>query len=619
MKRKILWLGVSFLLVAALVLASCGEAVPGQQEEEEEEEEPVGEQEEEEPVGEQEEEEEEEEEPVAGAPQYGGTLTYFQTSAEVDNPDPCSPTSELTKQLFSPILDGLVMLDFETYGPRGTGEWPFEVHELHRTPEGFWRGALAESWAVSPERITFQVRPGVYWAADNVDFMQNRELTAADVVFTLERWHVDWLDSGYFTENGGWIDDIYAEGKYTVVVETSRFARDWVRWLAGGESAIYPPEVEKAGITSWNNLVGTGPFMFNEYVVGSHMSFTRNPNYWGTTTINNKVYDDIPFVDELILPFVKDESTRIAALRTGKIDIYPRIPVKYEASLAGTNPDLEVLKALNNWQSLIALRCDAEPFNNKEVRQAMMIALDLPAMNKAAFYDGKLYPWLIAEWSPDFTPLAKQPPGAQLLYDYNPDLAIEMLADAGYPDGFAVTAIAASAGGEWSEGGRKDTDILEMAAGYWKAIGVELKINVLEPVAYSTARWEPYEGFEVLIDNVGNEGFFHPIEKHWAGWDPAPDEWLWNGSRLNNPEANKLFEQAMSTVDSAERDIIWRKAAAILFDEAAYISLGAPYGLTYWWPWVKNYYGEQYSSRSGIAHLMAAIWLDQGLKAEMGY
>jgi len=511
------------------------------------------------------------------------------------------------------------MLDFEKYGPRGTNEWPFEVHELHRTPEEFWRGALAETWEVSPERLTFHIRSGVTWAAyGKEDVMEPRELTAADVVFALERRHIDWMDSGYYTENGGWIDSIYAVGN-TVIVDTSRFARDWVRWLAGGEFVIYPPEVVEAGITSWDNLVGTGPFTFNEYVVGSHMSFIRNPDYWGTTTINNKVYDDIPFVDELVMPFIKDESTRIAALRTGKLDIYPRVPVKYEASLAGTNPDLVMLKALNNWQSLIALRCDAEPFNSKKVRQAMMIALDLPAVTKAAFYEGKLYPWLIAEWSPCFTPLEEQSPGAQLLYDQNPDLAKQMLADAGYPEGFQVTAIAASAGGEWAAGGRKDIEILQMVAGYWKAIGVELKIDVLEPVAYSAARWNPYEGFEVLIDNVGNESFFHPIEKHWGGWDPGPGEWLWNGSRLSIPEANELFEQAMSTVDSTERDIIWRKAAALLFDEVAYISVGAPYRLTYWWPWVNNYYGEQYSSRSGIAHLMAATWLDQDLKAEMGY
>jgi len=359
--------------------------------------------------------------------------------------------------------------------------------------------------------------------------------------------------------------------------------------------------------------------MFNEYVVGSHLSFIRNPDYWGTTTINNKVYDDIPFVDELILPFVKDESTRIASLRTGKLDIYPRVPVKYEASLAGTSPDLVALKTLNNWQSLIAFRCDVEPFNNKKVRQAMMIALYLPAVSKAAFYDGKLYPWLMAEWSPNYVPLEEQGPGAQLLYDQNPELAKQMLSDAGYPDGFKVTAIAASAGGAWAEGGRKDLEILQMAAGYWKTIGVELKINVLEPTAYSAARWSAFEGFEVLIENAGNEAFFHPLAKYWAGVNPGPIEWLWNGSRLNIPAVNELYEQAMATIDSAERDIIWRKAADLVFDEAAYISLGAPYLMTYWWPWVKNYYGEQYSSRSGIAHLMAATWLDQDLKVEMGY
>ncbi|GAH36338.1 unnamed protein product, partial [marine sediment metagenome] len=91
--------------------------------------------------------------------------------------------------------------------------------------EEFMKGRLLESWEVTPEKLVWHVRPGVYWAADNVDWMENRELTAEDMVADLLYFQVSPAGSMTLGEWGG---DIYAEGRYTVVIELNRLDLGWL-------------------------------------------------------------------------------------------------------------------------------------------------------------------------------------------------------------------------------------------------------------------------------------------------------------------------------------------------------------------------------------------------------
>ena len=228
MNKKILWCWLSLLLVAALVLASCGPKEEGVEKVEKKE-----------------------------GPQYGGTITHYLWGGEAANAD--QTTSLWPSQMYdSPVIEFLMVGDFAKYGPRGTGEFGFLLEG--RTPENFLKGAVAESWEVSPDRIVFTIRKGVYWAAEGKEHvMARRELTADDVAFSLNR-SLDSVGQGngfYRTENGGFIDSIYAEGN-TVVIETSSYNADWL-WVLGlgWANAIFAPEVVDAGAADWDNLVGT--------------------------------------------------------------------------------------------------------------------------------------------------------------------------------------------------------------------------------------------------------------------------------------------------------------------------------------------------------------------------
>jgi len=608
MKRKILWLGLSWLMVAALMLASCGPAVPGEQEEEEEEEAPpVGEEEEEAPpVGE--EEEEEAVVPAVGEPQYGGTVMYGYWGGEApsaDSTDGLWPTTQYTGF----VLEFLRVGDFEKFGPRGTNEFGFGVENY--VPEEFNKGGLAESWDVATDRIVFHIRHGVYWAAYGKEHvMESRELTAEDVAFSLNRFFDSAAGGNGInrTEKGGFIDSVYAEGD-TVVVETSRFDANWYVTIAGGwGNAIYAPEVVEAGSGDWENLVGTGPFMWDKYVVGSSMTYIKNPNYWGTATINGKVYDDIPFIDRVIVPIIPDQATKLAALQTGVLDASNSIVLAWKPTLENTCPELNYKRWGGNISTWISLRCDQPPFDKKEVRQAMMIAIDRPAIREA-LYDGQgeIYGFPISPNVPAvFTPLDELPAETRLLYDYNPDLAKQMLADAGYPNGFGGVVIASEAMYPGT------TDNCTMVQSYLAAIGVEAEVVPTENVTR-----EAQVAAKEHDCVYSNSSVAYPPEALSKIYVPAGSSWkytLWN-----NEYYQERYREAMQTVDVAERNAIFKELAVIALDSCVVIPMVAWVTYSAWWPWVKNYYGESWPVPWSVAPVMAALWIDQDLKAEMGF
>ena len=239
MKKRILWMGLSFLLMATLVMAA------GQKSE---------------PIAE------------TTGPQYGGTLTalsQYMGGGDIGNPDIGSGQHNPTRWL-APIQEKPFFGDAEKFGPRGTNAYSFKTP--FAIPEEYWRGALVESWEFTHDKIVWNVRKGVYWQGRDV--MESRELTAEDMV----------ADLIYFKASPGggtWgdrIGKIYATDKYTVVLEFTEGFDVTVNYFIGLEDrAIYsPPEIE--GSEKVEDQVGTGPWMFDEYVTGSHMSYVANPN-----------------------------------------------------------------------------------------------------------------------------------------------------------------------------------------------------------------------------------------------------------------------------------------------------------------------------------------------------
>ncbi|GAI38768.1 unnamed protein product, partial [marine sediment metagenome] len=228
-------------------------------------------------------------------------------------------------------------------GPRGTNEWAFQAQAF--VPPHIQKGQLVESWEFTdPKTLTFKVRQGVYWQ-DKPGVMDARELTADDLVYHFTRQ----LEAPKEYLFKPFVDHFSAPDKYTFVAHLKGFHANWAYRMGWGYFCLVAstPESVEAGPADWRNAVGTGPFMLVDYVEGSSVTYEKNPNYWGTTVIDGKEYK-LPFVDKLVRPIILDESTRLAALRTAKVDYDYVIEWKYTDSLEKTNPELNKFRWLDS-------------------------------------------------------------------------------------------------------------------------------------------------------------------------------------------------------------------------------------------------------------------------------
>ena len=356
--------------------------------------------------------------------------------------------------------------------------------------------------------------------------------------------------------------------------------------------------------------------MVKEYVSGSAMTFERNPNYWDTTTINGKEYE-IPFIDELVFPIIPDESTRVAALRTGEIDIHWAVLSRYKDSLARTSPELKVYSRLLR-PPVIALNMRRPFLSEREVRRALSIAIDREAINEAVLGPGGvMYVHPVApSLVPDVaTPFEELPASTQELYVYDPVKARQILVDAGYPEGFSLKMLLSSTN-------LTGIDIASMAKENWEAIGVTLTIETMEPTAFTRLLWGAgtagsKEGLDADYDCTiqSDWGPDAPFDAMYSGFCPSGR----NFAQFYDKDFIARYAEAKQKVDEVEQFPILRDLNLIALDSAAYIGVGAPVALRYWWPWVKNYYGEFDAGCFDTGPIFARIWIDQDLKAEMGY
>ena len=373
------------------------------------------------------------------APEYGGILTIAK------KPEPPHTDSWFTHgagAAHSAVVEKLA-----------DGNWGIDRNE-HDFKSNFvplfaLKGHLAESWEQpDPLTIVFHIRRGVHWH-DKAP-MNGRALTAEDVAFNFHR--LTGLGSG-FTEPSPYTADITAvpfesitaTDKNTVVFKLKRPSPTALLTILDSPYVfIQPPEVIKqhGDVKDWRNLVGTGPFMLTEWVEGSSMTWVKNPDYWGTD--EKYPQNRLPYVDELRALILPEDSTRLAALRSGKLDYIGHLGVSQiftidEAeSLKKTNPELVLTAfAFRSETSFAAgVRPDNSPINDLKVRQAMQMALDLETIANTYFRG-----W--AEWKPMgvngtglkgyAVPFDEWPAEVKQYYRYDPEGAEKLLDEAGYP------------------------------------------------------------------------------------------------------------------------------------------------------------------------------------------
>ena len=413
---------------------------------------------------------------VVTAPEYGGTLT-FATMLEPPSADTLVYGS--AGLAIAGVAEQLVIPNWGV----DRDEYDFSNQYI---PVEVAAGQLAESWDISPDGLTytFHVRNGVHW--HNKAPMNGRELTAQDIEYN---YHRIWgLGSGFTEPLPGSLleaigtESVTATDKRTVVFklkEPNPTALHKIMVVHIG--FILPPEVIKqhGDISDWRNFVGTGPYELTDWVQGTSIIYTKNPDYWGFD--EKYPQNRLPYTDKLVGLFIMEEATRLAGLRAGKIDFlgFPAgvsdiVSADVLDSLRKTDPEIELLPWWDRSENSLALDTTKPPFDDIRVRHAMQMALDLKTINDT-YYKGT------AMWKPQgpvgeglkgyYTPFDEWPDEVKKNYAYDPARARQLLAEAGYPNGFETALI-------WSSEG--DLGYAEISAGYWKTIGVDVEIRVLD-------------------------------------------------------------------------------------------------------------------------------------------
>ena len=537
-----------------------------------------------------------------GGPQYGGTLTAVGAAFTFgpESPDPADGQGHTTHFL-TLIQERPRIGDHEKYGPKGTGEYPFTL--VGPLPDKYARGLLLESWEVTPEQHTWHLRKGVMWAADNVDYMENREMVAEDVVADLKYYREAPAGARFKGVSG----DITATDSHTVVIEFTELDVGMLDILTlGGTTGISPPEMEAAGMDKLENQVGTGPFMFGGYEIDSHLTYERNPNYWDTTTIEGQEYQ-LPFVDKVIVPIIADEASMIAALRTGKADMAASVFAVHWQTLDETAPELNSHRFPISFGSTAYLKTTEPPFDNRDVRRAMMVGTDLTGFQKLRQAGDLELPthWFpVDPIMPSHTPMDELPEETRMLYDYNPEKAKQMLADAGYPNGFTIDYTTIG----WPEF-MTDGALLK---DQWEKIGVTVNLQGFEIAVWSGhARERTYNG-AIRQGHCGGCPVT-TLPRFTTGHTRNYTDW-------SDPQFDAMVEELVKELDPAKRNDMIKAASIYLLNEAIAIPQAVKVQGRFWWPWIQNYYGESYiASTNTWLEASGWVWIDQNMKKEMGY
>ena len=317
---------------------------------------------------------------TADVPRYGGRLTIvLDKPAAGFDADFCGNTNAYTEHLTNEML---ASSDWSR-GPAGTGENDFW---LSQSPDPYTIGVLATSWEMpDANTIIFHIRPGIHYAmnpdSNATPLVNGRELNAADVAFAVDRANSR-PTSGLGGGSKGWFVSATATDNYTAVIKgtDSLLNRTAVVLITILGIYIYPPEVsQKFGdVQNWKNSCGTGPFMLTDYVSGSSYTLDKNPNYWDKDPVGAGKGNQLPYLDGINLLIIPDQSTQKAAVRTHKIDWITNLSLTDGASLAKTNPELQSKKGLLGsvyvicpWQNKPQLPC-----SDLRVRQALFMAID---------------------------------------------------------------------------------------------------------------------------------------------------------------------------------------------------------------------------------------------------
>lgn len=484
-------------------------------------------------------------------------VLVFGSSGDASRLDPADVTDGESIQRMDNIFEGLV-----EYEPGSTEIKP----------------CLAESWEISEDgtEMVFHLRKGV-------KFHDGTEFNADAVVFSFERqynpehpYHQygEWPYWGYMFSD---IEKMEKIDDYSVKLTLKAPNASIMTSLAMFTVAIVSPaNAEKYKEDAFKNPCGTGPFKFVEWVKDDHITLEANENYWR----------ERPNIDKLIFRVIEDPSARLLALEVGEIHgmEYPN-PADFERIEA--NPDLVLMSepgmnigymAMNTGYGYVDANKNGvkddneplektpgyyEPLTKKEVRKAINMAIDKEAivrdiyMGTASKAKNGMPPFMIG-YNDEIED-----------YPYDPERAKELLAEAGYPDGFEVTLHVMPVSRPYMFDPPK---IGEAIQSYLAAVGIDVNFYQVDWGTY-LQETEAGQHQMCLLGWTGDNGDPDNFMNVLYGLNACSIGTAGNYAFYTNQTNQELLTQAVRTYDVDKRATYYKKAQEMIHEDAGWVYL----------------------------------------------
>ena len=446
--------------------------------------------------------------------------------------------------------------------------WTSGFHML--LPDGTMVKDLATSWdLLDPLTAEVRIRKDVY-------FHNGDHMTADDVIFSLTRiGTVGGLEGKTSQRRPHWTGEITALEKIDDYGVRIKFGKpiDVGRWFHLALCEIIPKKYfEKVGVQGFiQHPVGAGPFKWVKGSTASEVVLERNENYYGGPPELPGNVRRVPALDRVILKFVPEPSTRVAALLAGDVDIIQDVPTDAIPMLK-TNPNIQLDNTIGNTIVVLYTNITKAPFKDKRVRQAIAYAIDYDLIVDK-LYGGFSDPMY---GRPFVEPHAGQPGFKKadvqhLIYKYDPEKARALMKAAGV-SGFSAVI-------DTIPGQNEEAQIVAQMLG---DIGINASVRV----------WD----FAVINEEFkkGKRDMFLCIRGQSGRTPEGTYSATGTGQRFNfsgysNPTYDDLMKRAIPMEDGPERRALFMEAYKIFTEDVPVLWMHNPLNVDAYRSNVKNY------------------------------
>jgi ABC-type transport system substrate-binding protein len=442
---------------------------------------------------------------VSGPPKPGGSVT-FGLRADFLSLDPLVLNNDSDLSVGNGIYDPLIA----RVGKNGElGPW------------------LADSWDTSSDLKTFTLH-----LHQGVKFHDGTPFNADAVVFNVQR-HMDPRNKSLAFADAALIQSVTAKDENTVVITLKTAWVDFLQVLVAQIGLIASPTaIQKSGVDYGKHPVGTGPFVFKEWVTGDHVTATKNPNYWK---------QGYPYLDSVTWRPIPDQDAKYASLKAGQIDVL-QVATADQVVKAEKDGKLQVWKYDGDGGTFVMMNTKAPPFDDVNARLAISYATDRKEIVDQIGRDR--YPVATGPFPPgsDWDSKATEP-------NYDVDKAKQALQAYGKPLSFKFNIVSDPITRQYGQ-------ILQAQ---WKKVGIEAELVQMDQATLIQSAFG--HQFQLQIYQYGDwfdpDRFFYPnfiskgsITNYVLYSNPAVDAALVQGRTTGDPTVRKqaygVFQQAMA-------------------------------------------------------------------------